>query len=61
MQHIQKHISHTVLFASAVAGAVCIVGGDAGGGHILGIALSLGSVLTWSALSVFMLLIHSEI
>ena len=32
----------------------CIVGGDAGGGHILGIALSLGSVLTWSALSVFM-------
>ena len=31
-----------------------IVGGDAGGGHILGIALSLGSVLTWSALSVFM-------
>lgn len=43
-----------VCIVSAVAGAVCIVGGDAGGGHILGIALSLGSVLTWSALSVFM-------
>ena len=31
-----------------------IQGGDTGGGHILGIALSFGSVLTWSLISVFM-------
>ncbi len=43
-----------VCIASAVAGAACIVGGDAGGGHVLGIAFSFGSVLVWSVVSVFM-------
>lgn len=52
--HERMTMKKVVCIVSAVAGAVCIVGGDAGGGHILGIALSLGSVLTWSALSVFM-------
>lgn len=52
--HERMTVKKVVCIASAVAGAVCIVGGDAGGGHILGIAFSLGSVLTWSALSVFM-------
>ena len=52
--HERMTMKKVVCIVSAVAGAVCIVGRDAGGGHILGIALSLGSVLTWSALSVFM-------
>ncbi|MEE0154455.1 MAG: DMT family transporter [Agathobaculum butyriciproducens] len=52
--HERMTMKKVVCIVSAVAGAVCIVGGDAGGGHLLGIALSLGSVLTWSALSVFM-------
>ena len=52
--HERMTMKKVVCIVSAVAGAVCIVGGDAGGGHILGIALSLGSVLTWRALSVFM-------
>ena len=52
--HERMTMKKVVCIVSAVAGAVCIVGKDAGGGHGLGIALSLGSVLTWSALSVFM-------
>ena len=54
MLHERMTVKKMVCIASAVAGAVCIVGGDTGGGHMIGIALSLGSVLTWSALSVFM-------
>ena len=42
--HERMTMKKVVCIVSAVAGAVCIVG----------IALSLGSVLTWSALSVFM-------
>ena len=52
--HERMTAKKVVCIASAVLGAVCIVGGDAGGGHILGIALSFGSVLTWSLISVFM-------
>ncbi len=52
--HERITLKKVVCIASAVAGAVCIVGGDTGGGHVLGIALSLGSVLTWGALSTFM-------
>lgn len=51
--HERMTMKKVICIACAVAGAVCIVGGDAGGGHILGILLSLASVLTWSALSVF--------
>ena len=52
--HERMTAKKAVCIASAVLGAVCIVGGDAGGGHILGIDLSFGSVLTWSLISVFM-------
>ena len=52
--HERMTAKKVVCIASAVLGAVCIVGGDTGGGHILGIALSFGSVLTWSLISVFM-------
>lgn len=54
MLHERMTVKKLVCIASAVAGAVCIVGGNTDGGHLLGIALSLGSVLVWSALSVFM-------
>lgn len=52
--HEHMTMKKIICIASAVAGAACIVGGDAGGGHVLGIVLSFGSVLTWSAISVFM-------
>ena len=54
MLHERMTVKKLVCIISAVAGAVCIVGGDTGSGHLLGIVFSLGSVLTWSALSVFM-------
>ena len=39
--HERMTMKKVVCIVSAVAGAVCIVGGDAGGGHILGIAHAL--------------------
>ena len=52
--HERMTAKKVVCIISAVAGAACIVGGDAGGGHVLGIVLSFGSVLVWSIVSVFM-------
>lgn len=51
--HERLTVTKIVCIVSAVAGAVCIVGGDTGGGHLLGIVFTLGAVLTWSLISVF--------
>lgn len=53
MLHERMTVKKIVCIVSAVSGAVCIVGGSAGGGHLAGILLSFGSVVTWSFVSVF--------
>lgn len=52
--HERMTAKKVVCIAGAVAGAVCIVGGNLGGGNLAGIVFSFGAVLAWSTVSVVM-------
>jgi drug/metabolite transporter (DMT)-like permease len=51
--HERMTVTKGICIGSAVAGAICIVGGDAGNGHLAGILFSLASVVSWGLISVF--------